>query len=108
MKQKHFEYYYNEKISGFEKKQIDEIMNGKSFDELSVAKKFAISLICIPDEINFLESSGNIVIKLYNDSTEYELLDKMSQEEYDIYIDLMCSRGVSIEYDSTFDYWIVH
>lgn len=107
MKQKHFEYYYNEKISGFEKKQIDEIMNGKPFDELSVAKKVAISLICIPDEINFFGSDNNI-LKFYNDSTEYELLDKMSAEEYVIYIDLMCLRGITVEYDSAFDYWMVY
>lgn len=107
MEQKHFEYYYNKKISGFEKKQIDEIMNGKSFDELSVSKKIAISFICIPDELNFFCSDTNI-IKLYNDSTEYELLDKMSQEEYDIYIDFMRSRGITVEYDSTFDYWMVY
>ena len=105
MEKRHFEYYYKNKLSSNEKCMVNAVLSGKDFDELSIARKTRISLIIIPDEINFFQTDEKTELVFDKNTNEYDMFDKMSQEEYDIYSDLLCSRGIIIEYNNKEDCW---
>lgn len=86
--------------SGMQLKRCDEILRGKKFDELSVNDKVRLSIILIPDELNFFkpdeEDKKEIIFD--KDSNEYDMFEKMSQEYWDNYINIMADRGITVEY----------
>ena len=89
--------------SGMQLKRCDEVLRGKKFDDLSVNDKVRLSIILIPNELNFFRDDDDEEIFFNNDSNEYDMFEKMSQEYWENYIDIMAGRGITVEYDTVED-----
>lgn len=67
-----------------------------------------ITSIIIPDEINFNRFGMEQTTKKFDsDCKEYDLLNDMEDEYWEVYYEIMCSQNVSISYNNAEDEFAV-
>ena len=107
MNENQYKFYYEQMLNNEQKAKCDEITAGKKYNQLSIQQKVQLSLICIPSEINFFSDDENKEVRFSSDTKEYKLLENMEIEEWEVYIEIMSSRGVTVEFDSIDDDYVI-
>ena len=81
----------------------------EAFIQLSPHFQREIESVIIPDEINFNRFGMEQTTKNFHKGTKvYELLDEMEIKFWEIYIDIIEGRGVTVKYDNAKDKYTVH
>lgn len=108
MKKEHFNYYYNNVLNGEEQRHCNNITHGEDFDNLTLNQQIKLSIICIPDSINFFNNEDGRKLEFNTTTPEYKELESMDDEQWEVYLDIMEGRGITVEFDLVEDIFVVY
>ena len=89
-----------------EKVECDKITHGTAWDDLTLNQQIKVTNILIGEPINFQGDAEDEII-FDSETTEYNMLDSMSEERWETYLEIMASRGITVTYDNVEDVFII-